>query len=273
MSHGESKQAIAKLIDVGSGDPILIIPGIQGRWEWMRPAVDALSPSYRVLAFSLDVVPPDEGCFERWHEYIDALLDAKGVERVTLVGVSFGGIIASRYALRTPSRVAGLVLVSVPAPDFDLGPKLEAYLKRPTLSLPAYGVRVVGNLLPEAVASQPTWPRRLGFIARHFARSIRYPASPSLMVAWIKAWKNSEPAGVSVPRAGFPTPTLVITGEPTLDRVVPVASTLEYLNLIPHARHHVLQRTGHFGMLSTPETFARVVGEFQRELAAPAATQ
>ena len=52
------------LVDRGSGPPLVLIPGLQGRWEYLRPAVDALSASFRVLTFSLDdrvVLPPSPG--------------------------------------------------------------------------------------------------------------------------------------------------------------------------------------------------------------------
>ncbi len=58
------------------------------------------------------------------------------------------------------------------------------------------------------------------------------------------------------------TPTLVITGERTLDRVVPVDGTLAYLPLIAGARHRVLARTGHLGSITTPDAFAEVVRGF-----------
>ena len=41
------------MIDIGTGPPLVLIPGLQGRWEWMRPAVDALARRFRVLTFSL----------------------------------------------------------------------------------------------------------------------------------------------------------------------------------------------------------------------------
>jgi pimeloyl-ACP methyl ester carboxylesterase len=43
-------------------------------------------------------------------------------------------------------------------------------------------------------------------------------------------------------------PALVITGEPALDRVVPVAASRRYTDLIPHARYEMLERTGHLGI-------------------------
>jgi len=37
------------MVDVGSGPAIVLIPGIQGRWEWMRPSIRALAGKWRVL--------------------------------------------------------------------------------------------------------------------------------------------------------------------------------------------------------------------------------
>ena len=42
-----------RIVDIGRGSPIVMIPGIQGRWEWMKPAVDALAQRCRVITFSL----------------------------------------------------------------------------------------------------------------------------------------------------------------------------------------------------------------------------
>ncbi len=258
------------MIDVGQGTPILLIPGIQGRWEWMRPAIDELAASSRVLSFSLSDVPSDAQCFDRWESHIDGLLETAGIDKVTLVGVSFGGLVALRYALRRPSRVVGMVLVSAPGPDFQLTPRLTSYLRNPAWSLPLFALRAVAHLLPEVIASQSTWRARARFLASHLTRTIRYPVNPRKMAAWTNAWKNSGGSeGSAVP--GFRgsevlPPTLIMTGEPVLDRVVPVASTLEYLTAIPGARHVLLRRTGHIGIVSTPKVFARIVGEFLREL-------
>ena len=56
--------------------------------------------------------------------------------------------------------------------------------------------------------------------------------------------------------------TLVITGEPALDRVVPAASTREFVGLIAGARYEMMAGTGHIGLVTQPDRFARIVGEF-----------
>src|SRR4029434_8682677 len=102
----------------GSGIPIVLIPGLQGRWEWMRPAVDALARRHRVITFSLcdertSPFPCDpEKAFENYIDQVDLALDRAGVDRAVIAGVSFGGLIATEYAARRQRRVQGLVLAN-----------------------------------------------------------------------------------------------------------------------------------------------------------------
>src|SRR5882672_7362038 len=106
-----------EIIERGSGPPLVLIPGLQGRWEYMRPAVDALSAFFRVLTFSLDDVTGAGSKRTRpttdLNAYADAMaaaMDDAGVERATICGVSFGGLIAVRFAARHAARCSALVL-------------------------------------------------------------------------------------------------------------------------------------------------------------------
>jgi 3-oxoadipate enol-lactonase len=79
------------------------------------------------------------------------------------------------------------------------------------------------------------------------------------MAAWAREWQGLDLAAEC---RSITAPTLVITGEPALDRVVPVASSLDYLDLIPGARHEMLAGTGHIGLLLRPDAFAAIVSDF-----------
>jgi pimeloyl-ACP methyl ester carboxylesterase len=57
-------------------------------------------------------------------------------------------------------------------------------------------------------------------------------------------------------------PTLLVTGEEALDRIVPVEVTRRYERLIPGARHVTIDHTGHIGMLTQPARFAAILTEF-----------
>ena len=63
-------------------------------------------------------------------------------------------------------------------------------------------------------------------------------------------------------------PTLVVTGEPSLDHVVSAEGTSEYLHLIHHACAVRLEQTGHLGYITRPREFAATVREFLASRAA-----
>ncbi len=70
-----------RVVDRGSGVPVVLVPGIQGRWEWMAPAVEALAARCRVITFSLADEPsaawPARGIgFDAYVEQIGQALDA-----------------------------------------------------------------------------------------------------------------------------------------------------------------------------------------------------
>src|SRR6266446_1586022 len=111
-----------KIVQQGTGEPLVLIPGIQGKWEYLGPAVDALSRSFRVITFPLSGEPASglpfegsrglEGCVEQ----VTGILDTLNIERATICGVSFGGLIALRFAAAQPDRARALILASTPGP-------------------------------------------------------------------------------------------------------------------------------------------------------------
>ena len=244
------------MLSTGLGSPVVLIPGIQGHWQWMQPAVNALAARHRVSTFSLDATG---SVFDKSAARIDALLDETGTPKTALVGVSFGGLLAANYAATRPARVSALVLVAAPGPRWQFNDAARRSIAHPWLAAPRFVTGAVGRLAPEIHAALPTWPARARFALEHTARVLRRPISPPRMVRWIRDWMSRDVVELCrLIRAR----TLVVTGEPGLDRVVPPASTREYLDLIPGAQHVVLEGTGHVGLVSKPEAFARLVGDF-----------
>jgi len=115
-----------------------------------------------------------------------------------------------------------------------------------------------GRMREELKASLPTMAERIRFTAEHGARVIMAPTSPSRMarrIAWAKSHHFADPRQVTAP-------ALVVTGEPDLDRVVPVEVSRRYLDDFETAQHVVLKRTGHIGLVTRPEAFAGVLERF-----------
>lgn len=239
--------------------PIVIIPGIQGRWEWMRPAIDALRQERNVATFSLNEEDGTGDPFEQWMSMIQRQVDRSRGDRVVLIGVSFGGLVAVRYAARHPDRVAALVLVSTPSPGYRLSELDEGMVRSPITKLPRFAMRGVRRLAPEIIAAKATWRERLAFTMSYGWQVLSKPASPTQMARWVRAWQAAD---ITSECSRITAPTHLITGEPRLDRVVPVQSTLHYLTLIPGSTFSRLSRTGHIGLVSRPQDFSALVNEF-----------
>ena len=187
------------------------------------------------------------------------MLDASSTTSTALVGVSFGGLLAAHYAATRPARVSALILVAAPGPRWTFGAAAERSLRHPWLAAPAFMSGAIGRLTPEIRSALPTWPQRARFAAQYTARALRRPISPPRMARWVRDWMSMDVMALC---HRIRARTLVVTGERHLDRVVPFDSTREYLDLIPGARHAVLAGTGHVGLVSKPDEFARLVGDF-----------
>ena len=250
------------MITKGIGFPVVLIPGIQGRWEWMRPTVDAMTAGHRVITASLQELRPEierNGVFTAWTHAIDQLLDKAHERQATIIGVSFGGLIAARYAARRPERVTSLILASTPDPSWKARPDDEFCLRFPWLSLPYFGARGLARLLPELIHARDSWPDRIALAKEHLRRGIEAPIEPKRMAQWVREWQRYD---LAADCRKIVAPTLIVTGESNLDRVVPVRDSKKYLKLIRGSTHQVLPGTGHIGVVTRPYRFAKLAGHF-----------
>ncbi len=253
------------IVDTGRGSPIVLVPGLQGRWEYLSPAVDALARSHRVITFSLcDERRGRHGSdatrgLDTFVEQIEATLVDRGVGHATICGVSLGGRVALRFAARRPERTDALVLVSVPGPAWHLKPSHRKYARFPWLFAPLFFAGIPGRLEAELAAAFPDRRERGAFARRQLQTILRAPVSPSRMAARARLVDGMDAAADC---ARISAPTLVMTGEAALDHVVPADGTCEYARLIAGARAVILERTGHLGCLTRPDAFADAVGIF-----------
>jgi pimeloyl-ACP methyl ester carboxylesterase len=213
---------MAGIIEQGSGRPIVLIPGIQGRWEWMAPTMDALAAHGRAITFSLCDEPTSgfawshERGFENYLGQLDDVLATIGAERPVLVGVSYGGLVAAEYASRHPDRVAGLVVASAPPPTWTPDRRVRRYLVAPRLLGPAFWAGAPLRAYPELKAAIPDLRSRLRFALAQGLRVVAAPPSSGRMarrLEWLQQARFAVDHQVDVP-------ALVVTGEAALERVV-----------------------------------------------------
>ena len=253
------------MIDLGTGTPLVLVPGIQGRWEWMRPTVEALANHFRVLSFSLagertsgHVFDPELG-FDNFIVQVDRVLAEAGISDAVLCGVSYGGLIAARYAALRPERVRALVLASALAPGYTPDARVRFYLRAPWLLSPLFCLNAWRRSRREIRAALPAHRDRLAFSAGQLWRVVAHPTSPALMRDRIRLLEGVDFVSSM---SSVVAPTLLITGESALDSVVPPHHTLGYTRFLPHAESLTFERTGHIGLVTRPAAFADRVATF-----------
>jgi pimeloyl-ACP methyl ester carboxylesterase len=230
----------------------------------MRSAVNALAKHHRVISFSLcDERTSPFPCepakaFENYISQVEMAMDRARIDRAVIAGVSYGGLIATEFAARNTRRVSALVLVNALHSSWQPDPMQQRYLDSPIRSVPMFLAGAAGRARAELLAALPTFSDRMRFTVVQGARVVLAPSSPAKMarrIAWAQAHRFADRHAVN-------TPTLVVTGEPELDKVVPVDVTRRYLNDFARAEHVVLERTGHNGLITRPDAFAGMLERF-----------
>lgn len=164
----------------GSGPPVLFSHGFLMDHTMFDAQVETLLGEFRCITWDARGFgrTPAAGPFTYWDLADDAvaLLDHLGIERATLVGMSQGGFLSLRAALRAPERVAALVLI-----DTDAGTEepatLAAYEAMRDEWL-AHGPKAVQDAVAGAVfgpgVDHEPWFAKWGATPRDvFARSFR----------------------------------------------------------------------------------------------------
>jgi pimeloyl-ACP methyl ester carboxylesterase len=156
----------------GSGIPVVYLNGqfsTQGYWRrviadlgtgWRHITYDerARGKSKRSADYSFEVAVRD----------VDAILAARGVDRVLLVGWSYGAVVAAHWASRNPDRTVGAVLVDGAYPydwlDEAMEQRIRKLFRRMSWFMPL--VRPTG-LAPRMTAEQQADSNiELGVISR-----------------------------------------------------------------------------------------------------------
>jgi pimeloyl-ACP methyl ester carboxylesterase len=254
-----------EFIERGRGAPLVFLPGLQGRWEYSRPTVDALSTHFRVVTCPLADEPSSGFDFEAsrpfdsYADHVRAIMDAAQLEGAIVCGQSFGGLVALRCAARHPSRITGLVLASTPGPGWHLRPRHDLYARLPWVFGPLFLMEVPWRARPELRAALPE-PRARRAFSWHIMRTL--VAAPVSLPRMAARARRIGMYDVRTDCARVAAPTLVVTGEPSLDYVVAVEGSTQYAQLIDGARAVVMPQTGHQGTITRPEAFAAIVREF-----------
>lgn len=265
------------LLHKGDGPPLVLLHGSGVAAGFFLPllnelhGVRAIAPDLPGSGLSDPVDRPRHHYFDASVDWLDRLFDALGLETVSLVGHSGGGVWALRYALARTARVERLVLIGPPSL-----PGTRCPLPHRLMAAPGLG-RLIARV-PPSPGSVLRFAASMGegaTLAEHpnlvdmFVVAARDPVAAAAFRAELHALIS--PFGL-LTRSGWgagrvrsdelrriAVPTLLIWGE--RDPLGDGAVARAVADLIPDARLRVLP-TGHGPWLGEPALTAATVLDF-----------
>lgn len=243
--------------DVGDGAPVALLhAGVADRRMWREHLEPLAAAGYRVIALDLPgfgEAPTPTGEDAPWSDVLETM-DGLGVERVALIGCSFGGAVALRVAAVAPGRVTSLVLISAPPPDLEEpSPRLEAAWQAETRAMErgdiAAAVRAVVDAwtLPDA---PPELRERVADMQRRaLTKQANAPEAP-------EAPDPLDQTGLTEIAA----PALIAVGERDMPDFREGARRMA--DQMPAARHVEIPGVGHLAPLEAPKAFRELLVEF-----------
>ncbi len=248
-------------VEVGGGDPVLMIMGFGGdhlAWGFQVPA---LSARYRVIAFDnrgagQSSVPDVPYSTRMMADDAVGLLDALGVERAHVIGASMGGMIAQEVALGHPGRVRSLQLHCTYArPDGYMQALMEAWRTMRTKASPEEWLRTVALWL----FSPRTYNERPDFIEMVIQTGLA-SAHPFSLTGFLRQGEAVRGHDALDRLRGLTHPTLVSVAED--DVLVPPRFARELAAAVPAAELRVIEGAGHAYFWERADVFNAMCLEF-----------
>jgi pimeloyl-ACP methyl ester carboxylesterase len=258
----------------GTGPALVLIHGITSSLAmWYNGLLNGFVPEFRVTAYDLrghgltDITPNGYTSADMAAD-LRGVLDALGLERVLIVGHSFGGTVGLHFALENPERASGVVMM-------DSGIACLRYLRiiqdwwgwegRPSdmkekgLSLDKFLDLDSQQDVTEVIRHGLSVPRRAGFKKGQTGLT---PRQKRLLDETKLGYEFRDVAGLTEDRlAGVKTPVMALYGEKS-----PYSKMAAHLaKLMPFTCHEVMEEIGHFYAVHKPALAVTKILPFLRD--------
>ena len=270
QSPGDMVQVRDQRLHVRESGPkdapaVLLIHGFGASLHTWETWAQTLSKDLRVLRLDLPgsgLSPPDAGndySDTRSIALISALLDARGLQKVSILGHSIGGRIAWTLAATAPERVDKLVLLApdgFASPGFDYGQpaQVPATMGLMRWIAPRWLLRM--NLEPGYFQSDALTEENLS----RYHDLMRAPGARAAMLARLQQTTLLEPQPLL---QKISAPTLLVWGRE--DAMIPFANAADYQRDIANHKLLALEKMGHLAMEENPQLALPGVLQFLTE--------
>lgn len=257
MEYQIQQEGKFKFIEIGEGEPLLLLHGLFGALSNFSHLIEHFKPTHKVIVpilplFELDLLHTSVGGLQK---FVKKFIEHKDYNNVHLLGNSLGGHVALVYVLKNPERVKSLILTGSSG-LFENGmgdsyPKRgdKEYIRKKT-ELTFYDPKMATEELVNECFE----------ITNNRIKVIKIIA---LAKSAIRNNLGEELNQVK-------QPTCLIWGNN--DIITPPFVAKEFNKLIPNSELHFVDKCGHAPMMEVPQEFNQVLGDFLSRLNVPTAT-
>jgi proline iminopeptidase len=254
---------------VGSGTPILVMHGGLGLdHSYFRPGLDSWGSFAELIYYDhhgngRSAVPDDYSAltFESLASDADALRAALGMDKIVLMGHSYGGFLAMEYALRYQENLSGLILAST-LPNVGYPPAIPE-------SASAASLAALDSLFREPFADDDVWKATWNQALPLYWPTIdNYPELSADIdarttyrsAAWNRGFEMLATYNVSGRLGEINVPTLILSGRNDFIAVQEAQTDMDAE--LPNSELVFFENSGHFPFITEPDLYQQTVSDW-----------
>lgn len=257
MKYEIKQQDKFKFIEIGEGEPLVLLHGLFGALSNFKDLIDHFSQNYKVVVpmlplFELDIFHTSVGGLQK---HVHKFIEARGYNNVHLLGNSLGGHVALVHILKHPQKIKTLTLTGSSG-LFENGmgdtyPKRgdKEYIRKKT-QLTFYDPAIATDELVNEVFE----------ITNNRLKVIKI----------IALAKSAIRNNLGEELSQIKQPTCLIWGNN--DTITPPFVAKEFNKLIPNSELHFIDKCGHAPMMEVPGEFNVILDKFLTRHSQTAAT-
>jgi pimeloyl-ACP methyl ester carboxylesterase len=233
----------------------------QAQREELASVCRIITPDLR--GFGESPLPDDQGqrqpSIDDMAADVAATLDARGIDRAVVGGLSMGGYVTMAFLRQYPDRVQALILADTKAAA-DPAPARDNRLRIADTLLAESSPRVVLDEVVPNILGRTTVAERPHVLDQ--VREMAEKAAPESL-AWAQRAMAARPESFKT-LASVRVPALVVIGEE--DSLSTIDDAHAMVDVLPDARLVTIPESGHLSAMEQPEAFTEAVREFFIEL-------